>query len=59
MDERYAKARNYYIWYTGNHPTTHSNRFPTWEELSPEEQATWLDAESPPTRIARRDFLTK
>lgn len=39
MDEFAAKGR--YIAHTDNHPTIHSNRFPTWDELSEEAKDEW------------------
>lgn len=36
-----ALARSMYEQYTDNHPTIHSNRFPSWQELTPNGRAEW------------------
>ena len=36
-----ARARELYTRYTDNHPIIHSNRFPTWDELSESERNEW------------------
>jgi hypothetical protein len=38
-----AEARRRYDHSTDNHPTIHSNRFPTWGELSAGERKRWID----------------
>ena len=35
------EAKRLYEKYTDNHPTIHSNRFPPWEELTPEQRDEW------------------
>lgn len=38
---RAEEARAAYEEHTANHPTIHTNRFPTWEELTPTERKRW------------------
>lgn len=35
------KAKRLYSEYSGNHPTIHCNRFPSWDELSQAERDKW------------------
>jgi len=37
------KAKKLYYEYTGNDPVIHSNRFPTWDELTEKERQEWRD----------------
>ena len=34
-------ARAYYGYLSGNHPTIHCNRFPSWEEISRHARVKW------------------
>lgn len=36
-----AKAKELYNDYSSNHPTIHTNRFPSWSELSDLEKENW------------------
>lgn len=36
-------VKAYYNQMTENHPTIHSNRFPSWEELTGEQKTQWRD----------------
>lgn len=36
-------AKRRYEEFTNNHPTIHTNRFPTWHELSEDVKARWYD----------------
>lgn len=36
-------AENLYTHYTDNHPTIHTNRFPTWDELNEKSKEPWLE----------------
>ena len=36
------EAKRLYAHYSGNHPTIHGNRFPTWDELKAEDKKEWL-----------------
>ena len=40
--DTYAHAKRLYQLYTDNHPTMHSNRFASWEELSPRQKDEWI-----------------
>ncbi len=42
------EARKLYVAYTDNHPTIHSNRFPSWGEISHEERETWRNKVTKP-----------
>lgn len=38
-----AEAKSMYASYTDNHPTIHSNRFPSWSGLTEIERDQWRD----------------
>jgi hypothetical protein len=42
LKEMEDAAKNLYNQYTGNHPSIHANRFPSWEELDQKEKNSWL-----------------
>lgn len=46
-EDNYVAARSAYNHYIDNHPTIHSNRFPSFSELSVEEQKKWIDGYRP------------
>ena len=42
MLTQYSAAKAAYYRHTENHPTIHSNRFPTWDEISADEKRKWF-----------------